>query len=103
MQIIYLALANFFKDSIFLNFPSCTENCNQELGSIMFWDTLYIVVFYLLFISLFLLFFSSSLKFIFVAGKNDFNPSWISLIAVQSHPPENPLSLLQSPLKILFH
>ena len=56
MQIIYLALANFFKDSIFLNLPSCTENRNQELGSNMFWDTLYIVDFYLLFISLFLLF-----------------------------------------------
>jgi len=41
MQIIYLALANFFKDSIFLNLPSCTENRNQELGSNMFWDTLY--------------------------------------------------------------
>ena len=51
MQIIYLALANFFKDSIFLNLPSCTENRNQELGSNMFWDTLYIVVFtYFLFL-----------------------------------------------------
>ena len=39
MQIIYLALAKFFKDSIFLNLLSCTENRNQELGSIMFWDT----------------------------------------------------------------